>query len=419
MVPGVQAPDGVGGVVGGSRACGVRRRARGDARAARVDGDGVGADYSAELQHIAQVNSWTFIGGARAQAAEFETRNQQKNLRDQTPALPVPLEQKVSPDFHRLSAYSYLQWQVADPLSLFGGLTYDHLQYPANHRFAPLSAGEETVDQWSPKAGLLWKITPASTLRAAYARSLGGVSLDQSVRLEPSQIAGFNQAWRGLIPESVAGAQAGARLETGAIEWDYRFRTETYLALRGEWNRSKVHRQVGVFDLPFLAEPSTTPEHLDFQETSLSVTVNQLVGKGAAFGVQYRLSNAQLKDTYPNIPESVPHFFPPSELRPRQELESTLHQVQVFGVYQHESGCFGRVEGLWFLQNNQGYESSRPGDNFCQFNVFVGYRFPRRRAEIRLGLLNILDQDYRLNPLNLTAELPRSRTLTASLRLSF
>jgi len=33
--------------------------------------------------------------------------------------------------------------------------------------------------------------------------------------------------------------------------------------------------------------------------------------------------------------------------------------------------------------------------------------------------LNLFDGDYRLNPLNLHAELPRARTFVASLRLSF
>jgi hypothetical protein len=36
-----------------------------------------------------------------------------------------------------------------------------------------------------------------------------------------------------------------------------------------------------------------------------------------------------------------------------------------------------------------------------------------------LGLLNITDQNYNLNPLNLYNELPRSRTLALSLRLNF
>jgi len=36
-----------------------------------------------------------------------------------------------------------------------------------------------------------------------------------------------------------------------------------------------------------------------------------------------------------------------------------------------------------------------------------------------LGVLNLLDTDYRLNPLTPYGNLPRSRTLTASLRLNF
>jgi hypothetical protein len=51
--------------------------------------------------------------------------------------------------------------------------------------------------------------------------------------------------------------------------------------------------------------------------------------------------------------------------------------------------------------------------------VFVGYRFPRRYAEVRLGILNLTDSDYRLNPLSLHSALPRERTFIASLRLNF
>jgi tetratricopeptide (TPR) repeat protein len=375
--------------------------------------------YSIELQHIAQVQAWTFIGGARSQIGSFDTESRQQNLADQTPALPVPLEQHVRPDLERWTAYAYAQWQALDPLWLTAGVSYDHLLYPENHRFAPLLDGETTREQWSPKAGAIWKITPASTVRAAYTRSLSGVSLDQSYRLEPSQVAGFNQAWRGLIPESVAGAQAGARLENTSLEWDHRFPTETFLAIRGDLDRSKLSREIGVFELPFLAVPSSTPEHLDFREASLSATLHQLIGKSTAVGAQYRLSNARLEDDYPQISSSVPAFFPPYELKPHQNLESTLHQVRLFAVFNHESGCFARGEALWYTQSNHGYNPARPGDEFWQLNVFAGYRFPHRRAEVQLGLLNLTDQDYRLNPLNLTAELPRERTFVARLKFNF
>jgi Tfp pilus assembly protein PilF len=375
--------------------------------------------FTAELQHIAQLDSWTFIGGARAQEGDFDTWSRQQNLADQAAALPAALEQRFDPSLHRWSGYGYAQWQVDDPVRLFGGITYDYLQSPSNFRFAPVLGDEQTQEQWSPKAGFLWNITSASRLRGAYTRSLGGVSLDQSYRLEPSQVAGFAQAWRGLIPDSVVGSQSGGRVDMGSLEWDHRFATETYVAVRGELARSRLSRQVGVFDLNFLAEPSSTLEELDFREASLIVTVNQLVGENVALGTQYRLNNARLDDQFPQIPGSVPHFFPPYQLRPRQELESLLHQVQFFAVINHDSGFFGRVESVLFAQSNQGYEPALPGDTFWQFNVHAGYRFPNRRAEVRLGLLNLADRDYRLNPLNLSAELPRERTFVASLRLSF
>jgi len=85
----------------------------------------------------------------------------------------------------------------------------------------------------------------------------------------------------------------------------------------------------------------------------------------------------------------------------------------------HPSGCFARAEALWNVQSNRGYLVDRPGDDFWQFNSYVGYRFLRRRAEIRVGLLNLTDRNYRLNPLNLHAELPRERTLTVSLKFDF
>jgi outer membrane receptor protein involved in Fe transport len=60
-----------------------------------------------------------------------------------------------------------------------------------------------------------------------------------------------------------------------------------------------------------------------------------------------------------------------------------------------------------------------PGDEVWQFNAQLGYRFPRRQAELRLALLNLTDQNYRFNPLNLRSELPRARTLAVSFRMAF
>jgi hypothetical protein len=155
---------------------------------------------------------------------------------------------------------------------------------------------------------------------------------------------------------------------------------------------------------------------LRFHERSLTVTLNQLFGDQWAFGVRYRLSRAQLRDRFPEIPLTIQV---PAGFSPDRRLSATLHQLALSGIYTHPSGLFAQTDALWDAQDNHGYAPPLRGDDFWQFNIFAGCRFLRRRAEVRLGLLNIGNQDYRLNPLNLTSELPRKRTIIASLRLSF
>ena len=70
-------------------------------------------------------------------------------------------------------------------------------------------------------------------------------------------------------------------------------------------------------------------------------------------------------------------------------------------------------------QNNLGYEPGLPGDDLVQQNFYLGWRLRRQRAELSLGVLNFNDADYRLNPLNVYAELPRERTFVARLKLNF
>src|SRR5258705_2565042 len=110
--------------------------------------------------------------------------------------------------------------EVLPSLLVTVGLSYDRLYYPENFRLPPLSSGQESNDQLSPKAGIIWSPFKGTTLRAAYSRSLGGVSFDQSFQLEPTQVGGFNQAYRSLIPESVVGPLASPYFETSGLALD-------------------------------------------------------------------------------------------------------------------------------------------------------------------------------------------------------
>jgi hypothetical protein len=52
--------------------------------------------------------------------------------------------------------------------------------------------------------------------------------------------------------------------------------------------------------------------------------------------------------------------------------------------YQHPSGFFAQLTD-WYSQSNTGYTPDRPGDDFWQQHLWLGWRFPRRQAELRPG----------------------------------
>jgi Flp pilus assembly protein TadD len=379
--------------------------------------------YTTELQQIWQQPFHNTIAGLRVQYGHFHTESLQTDptsFSSAFPDSPTPAAvQDVTSLFKRLSFYGYHQWQIADSVQLQGGVTYDRITFPENFRSAPISDVEVTSERVSPKAGFIWTPAKGTTLRFAYTRSLGGASLDQSFQLEPSQVAGFVQSFRSIIPESVVGANAGARFETFGLSLEQKLPTGTYLGLSGEILNSAVRRTDGAFDYftdsPNLAVASGLRENLDYEEHALQFTVNQLLGDRWSIGARYRVGQAVLCDTFPNVPDGL--FF--TAFDPRQRLESVLQQLDLFAIYNHPTGLFAECESLWYAQSNRGYSPDLPGGEFWQFNAFLGYRFPRRRAEVLLGLLNITDQNYRINPLNLYNELPRNRTLALKFQFNF
>jgi len=381
--------------------------------------------YSGELQQIWETAEHTTIIGGRVQYGDFDTTTRQDNpssLGFIFPDPPAPMaQQDVDNQFKRFSVYGYHQWQIFEPLQLIGGVAYDHITYPENFRTAPVSGNETTSDQVSPKAGFIWTPLAGTTARFAYTRSLSGATVDQSYQLEPSQVAGFIQNYRSVIPESIAGAIAGATFDTYDLSLEQKFSTGTYLSAAGQILDSSVDRVDGAFGYDFLAPPavpSGTKENLNYSEKSLLFTANQLLGQEWAVGAQYRVSEAVLNDNYVNVPNGL-FFGSPPTFQPRSRTEGTLNQVTLSANYNHPCGFFAEGDALWYGQRNDGYNPAEPGDYFWQFNAFAGWRSPRRRMEVTVGLLNIAGEDYQLNPLNVYDELPRSRTLLVRLQLNF
>ena len=379
--------------------------------------------YSVEAQQIFQHGRHTTTLGARGQWGEFDIDNFQDHPDSLGGFFYEPaVDQHFDLGLERYGVYGYHKWELLDSLWLIGGVSYERVQFPDNFRAAPLSPGEDSEAEVSPKAGLIWLPAPNTIVRAAYTRSLSGASLEQSYQIEPTHVGGFNQSFRSIIPESVAGANAGARFETYGVSLEQRFPTGTYVAVTGELLNSEVQRVVGNFSLDIDVSDYVfiegLREHLDYKERALQVTFDQLLGAEWSLGARYRLSHARLVDRFPEVPgPDIATLHAP--FAQWQQVEAVLHQLSLHTIFNHRSGFFGQLQALWHLQSNHGYEPDLPGDEFWQLNLFAGYRFPRRIAELRVGLLNLTDQDYRLNPLTLYNELPHERMFVTRLQFNF
>ncbi|MGA2684131.1 MAG: TonB-dependent receptor [Verrucomicrobiota bacterium] len=379
--------------------------------------------YSGELQQIWEGPAHNTVIGTRIQYGQFHTTVLQDNPSfSVAPAFPDPIpEEDIMSLFKRLSFYGYHQWQIFEPLQLIGGVTYDRITYPQDFQSAPISGNETTANQVSPKAGLIWTPLDKTTVRFAYTRSLGGASLDQSYQIEPSQVAGFIQNYRSIIPEAIAGDNPGAKFETYDLSLEQKFNTGTYLGISGEILNSTVNRVDGVFNYYPFVFPDPVPaglrENLDYSEETVLVTANQLLDRDWSLGARYRLSQAVLNDNFPDVPASPSFIVNP--IIPSQRTKGVLQELSLSAVYNHPCGFFAQGEADWYDQSNSGYNPAEPGGDFWQLNAFAGYRFLHRKGQVTLGILNITDQNYSLNPLNLYNELPRSRTLLVSVQLNF
>ena len=386
--------------------------------------------YSAELQHIEQTDHNTFLAGARWQGGEFETDVQLAVFRpsfDGGFPTPAALQHSVV-DFERASFYAYDYWRATSWLTLIGGVSWDHLEHPDNFRNPPVNDRQRENESFSGKLGFTASPSRWINLRGAYAEGLGGVSFDESVRLEPSQVAGFGQAYRTILSESLAGSVEAPEFKTWGLGLDGVLpSSRTWWGAAFKVIEQDVDRTIGAFDGYDLGVfpnspswfPGGTPQRLDYEELAFSANLNQLLGDQFAIGLGYQATRSKLRSTYPEL-LGLPGVA--ADL----EDEATLQQVSLIGTWNSPTGLFARAEANWFFQSlsddPRGLApgaSSRDGDEFWQLNLQVGYRFWQNQGEVSLGVLNLLDTDYQLSPLNPRQEIVRDRTAVVSCRLSF
>ena len=374
--------------------------------------------WTVELNQIVQGEHGRLIAGGKFQSGDFHTMDQ-LTLSPSVAGLQSffnnpPAAADTRDRFQRISAYAYLTGEIVRDLSLTAGISYERMTFPTDFRSPPEFPGTTTHDQVNPKAALVWSPLKEVTLRGIYSRELGGVSYDQNYRLEPTELAGFVQTFGSTIPESIVGAVSAPDCETYGGAVDVKLKTRTYFGVQVHVLNTSVAQQQGVFNFggvpPVL--PAATPETLNYTETTVSATLNQLLSDDWAAGLSYQYTESSLHTVFPAIAPSI-------NSAANQVQSAGLHQAAVFLVYNHPSGFFARAENRWYHQANSGYTPALASDDFCQQNLSLGWRLKRQRAEVSFSILNLSGQNYNLNPLTVYDELPRVRTYVGRVKINF
>jgi outer membrane receptor protein involved in Fe transport/Tfp pilus assembly protein PilF len=381
--------------------------------------------WTAELNQIFQTGNHTLTLGARYQNGELTGKNV---FVPNTPdAIQVPFRNSFTEPADRVTGYAYYDWRIHKTLLLIGGVSYDLVTYPRQLRGVPVARGHEDKDLVAPKAGLVWTPLDSLTLRGAYAQSLGGVTLDQSYRLEPTHLAGFVQNYRTLFPVSLAGPVSAQRFETAGAALEWKLPTRTYVTAQFENLAAEADHTRGMLFTDLSTDPNGTPirgtgtrQKLDFEERSVELAVSQLLGDSWSAGARYRFTRAELRSRLPDVPLAQ---YAAGDIR----NTSDLHAAGVFLNYTHRCGFFAQSDFTWYAQDNRerGYSGGRfttrdlPSDDFPQWNLALGWRFPRQRGDVTFGVLNLTGEDYRLSPMNFHNEMPHERVFYGRVRFRF
>jgi Tfp pilus assembly protein PilF len=367
---------------------------------------------SIEGQHIYESDLQTIIAGGRYQNEGMDSSSSmgQLQITKRLNAL-----SPVESDFERVSFYGYYQLKLFDSLRLTAGAAYDWERFPLDINTPPLSNKEDERGKFSPKAGIDWTAPDGTRVRADYTRSMSGLVNDGSTLIEPSQVAGFNQVFRSLIPESAGfGTPPATQFETWGLGVDHKFPTGTYLDVEGQMLNSRGNQLIGSWlSGPFLVPygSSALAQTQYFEEKDAFVSVNQLIGKELAVGARYSLTSADLSSHV---------LLPPGTLNGADyqlHENSTLNEASLFANFAVPCGFFSELEANYWRQFNA--MPGEGGDGFWQFNLYAGYRFPRRHVEVSVGVLNVGDQNYHLDPLTYYLEQAHNRTFAASLKFNF
>jgi tetratricopeptide (TPR) repeat protein len=307
--------------------------------------------HGADIQHIHSAPRWNVRSGILSM--------RQSGVADSySPILPPS---KTSLDARQDSAYSYADIALTPRLSLTAGAAADAVK--------DVRADLTRID---PKLGVTWMLNGALTLRAAAFKTLSynfsTSKQNAQPRLEPMQVAGFDQF---LFTSN------GDTATVYGLGLDGKFSNAMFAGF--ELVRRDVEAQifdVRTFPPSLLRKPG--------QEKSARSYFYWTPLPTLSFSARYEVGDF-------TADEQSPYYFTEMKLR-RLPLEARYFGRSGFSAglrvsHYHQEGVFVPFVGSGIFEPGQ--------DTFWTTDATLGFRLPKRRGVLSLGVDNLFDKDFR------------------------
>lgn len=334
--------------------------------------------HTVEIQHLYHAPAYKLVSGAGLFDSDSSTDISAATTFE-PPVLPGSnLVSESDEDASHKNAYVYAYIPWGDTVTFTLGASYDDFNTQERDTSTvtvtgvPLppmrSVTDNSIDrnQFNPKIGITWQVQPGTTLRAAGFRTLAR-SLSSSQTIEPTQVAGFNQFFDD--PEGTDATRYGAAI-------DQVFTAD--LSAGAEYSRRDLDVSVINADTDFDWEEQFARAYLYWTpHPRLSASVEyqyEKFDRDAGFTGEFRATRLRT------------HKFP-------------------LGVnYFHPNGLIGKLTTT-FVDQEGDFSTSGPGfignaatetesDSFWLVDASLGYRLPKRRGIVSIGVANLFDEQF-------------------------
>lgn len=348
--------------------------------------------YGAELQYLRHLNRLNIVAGAGyfdEDQTSVENFNETFVFPPDDPEIFTDTNSFDS-DTRYTNAYLYSNIKLLRNLIWDFGISYDYFRSSVVDR-----------DLLNPKTGLIWEVLPHTTLRAAAFRTVKRpFALNQTI--EPTQVAGFNQFFDDLDGSKtkrygIALDQILASHLAGGVEFSWRD-LEIPVSQQFEDDEGNITFTSG-----------TEKQDEVFHRAYLYWTYTHSLSFSTEY--QFEIFNRELTElSNPNEPTKI-----------------STHRLPLGVNYYHASGFFSRCKATYVDQevdSSAGGESA--GDeHFWVVDASMGYRLPKRRGIVSVGVKNLFDKEFRYQDVNFQSGEPLvplfqpSRVTFVQLTLSF